>query len=126
MSWRSARRWAFCSVVIVSSSIGCSVARHVEMTPTGGVVAIPSNTNSWPFYNHSKAEELIREKCPQGYEIEREGEAVVGHTHFVQTNTQTTGDPLLAALRIAPVEKVSNETTSVLDQTEWRIYYRSK
>jgi len=96
------------------------------MNPSGGVVAIPSNTNSCRSYNHRKAEELIRERCPQGYEIEREGEAVVGQTQYVQTNTQTTGDPLLAALRIAPVEKVSKETKSVQDQTEWRIYYRSK
>ena len=57
---------------------GCASARYVAVDADGGIVAIPNNTNCWPTYNRKAAEELMRQKCPQGYVIDREGEAVVG------------------------------------------------
>jgi hypothetical protein len=48
-----------------------------------GVVAIPSNTNSWPNYYHNQAEELIRQNCPNGYEIVQEEECVTGQVAYV-------------------------------------------
>ena len=55
---------------------GCSSARMVTTDAYGGVVAIPRNNAS----NRKAAEELMKEKCPQGYVIDSEREVVIGHT----------------------------------------------
>jgi hypothetical protein len=55
---------------------GCSNARMVTTDTFGGVVAIPRNNAS----NRKAAEELMKEKCPQGYVIDSEREVVIGHT----------------------------------------------
>jgi hypothetical protein len=102
---------------------GCSEARLVSCAPTGGVVAIPNNSNTWPCYHHKHAEELIREQCPQGYVIDKEEEVVVGTTEHVHTDTDRKGDPLLAALKIAPVNETTHQTTTVEEKKEWRIYF---
>lgn len=104
---------------------GCmSNARYVDLNQTGGVVAIPTNTNVWPSFNRKNAEKLIAERCPHGYEIESEQEVVVGTNTVVHTDTKRTGDPILAALKIAPVNEVSTQSTSQRDRTEWRIRFR--
>jgi hypothetical protein len=52
---------------------GCSTgARYVTTTNSAGVVAIPSNTDDWPYHYRKQAEELMQAKCPGGYVIERE------------------------------------------------------
>lgn len=60
------------------SLVGCGSARYVSTGSEGGVLAIPSNSNSWPTYYRDKAEALMRAKCPNGYIIEHEEEAVTG------------------------------------------------
>jgi hypothetical protein len=105
---------------------GCNSARYVTIESTGGVVAIPSNTNFWPTFNRRHAEELMQARCPAGYVIEREEEVVVGTTQSVDTTTNTKGDATLAALRIAPVTQETQQKTTSQNMTEWRIYYRRK
>jgi hypothetical protein len=121
------RRSGYVGVVaiLLAGLSGCCNARLVSLDQNGGVVAIPSNTNFWPTYYRDKAEALIAQKCPEGYQIEREEEFVVGTTHIVRTNTEKTGDPLLAALKIAPIEEQTTQTTSSTDQTEWRIWFQA-
>jgi hypothetical protein len=112
--------------LVVVVLCGCTNARYITVDPTGGVVAIPSNSNAWPTYNRDKAEELMRQKCPQGYVIDREQEVVVGQTHLTNTNTETSGNATLAALHIAPVTQETHETVTSKDQTEWRIWFHAK
>jgi hypothetical protein len=112
--------WAF--LVAIS---GCSSARYVSIEPNGGIVAIPSNTNSWPDYNRKNAEELMKEKCPQGFVIDREQEVVIGTTEHTDVNTEKTGAPLLAALKVSPVEEKRTEKTYRTDRTEWRIWFHA-
>ena len=102
---------------------GCSTpARYVTVNSTGGVVAIPSNTNEWPNHYRKQAEELMQAKCADGYVIEYEEEFVIG-THRT-TSTSSTGYPAQAAPPGMPMTQNAREATSLSNQTEWRIYFR--
>ena len=96
---------------------GCANARYVECSAGDGVVAIPANTNSWPNYYRNHAEELMRQKCPDGYEIVHEGEAVTGQTHDTDTGIIRDSFPM------GPSEQHIHQQTRVTDITEWRIIY---
>jgi len=107
------------------ASIGCGHhARMISHDSNYAVVAIPRNDNSWPSFNRRNAEELMAKQFPAGYVVDREEEFVTGTTQVVHTNTNTTGDPLLAALRIAPIKQDTTESTAMQNHTEWRIYFR--
>jgi hypothetical protein len=108
--------------LLFSLLTGCASARYVRLDGNEGVVAIPSNTEA----NRKKATELMSQKFPQGYEIIHEEEVVTGTTAVTQTNTDRKGDPILAALHIAPVQETTNQATTYHDQKEWRIWFRSK
>jgi hypothetical protein len=100
---------------------GCMGARLVEVTPEGGVVAIPSNTNCWPTYFHKAAEDLIQKQCPEGYVIDHEQEAVVGH----HTTENTAGNRNSVASAVFGVGQ-ETKTVESHDYYEWRIYFRRK
>jgi hypothetical protein len=105
---------------------GCAnPARYVARESNGGVIAIPNNTNSWPSYHRKRADELMLKHFPDGYEIVREEEAVVGQvtTNNVQSNTQQkpTGNPFLQE-----EQTTTSTTTATSDRTEYRIYYRPR
>jgi len=55
---------------------GCSQVRLVQETADGGVVAIPNNTNQWPTYYRNRAENLMKRKCPEGYVVVGEQDAI--------------------------------------------------
>src|SRR5713226_9158459 len=97
---RQVSRLALLCVCGIAGLSGCNSARYVTVDNSGGVVAIPSNSNSWPNYNRRHAEELMQAKCPGGYVIDHEEEFVTGTTQYVDSTTNTKGDPLLAAVRI--------------------------
>jgi hypothetical protein len=67
----------------------------------------------------------MRERCPQGYVVAKEEEVVVGQTQHTYTNTDRTGDATLAALHIAPINTRTDQTTTVEDKKEWRIYFQA-
>ncbi|MFL5339359.1 MAG: hypothetical protein ACJ8F7_04250 [Gemmataceae bacterium] len=117
-------RRAFALLPLIA--IGCAEARYVTLEQNGGVVAIANNSDSWPNYNRKHAEELMAKKCPDGYVIDHEEEVVTGQTQHIQTNSNRTGDPLLAALHIAPVQEETHQTTEFTDQREWRIWFHDK
>ena len=54
-----------------------------------------------------------------------EGPAKQAIFDFVRTTTDRTGDPTLAALHLAPVSTQTKQMTTVEDQKEWRITFRS-
>ena len=97
---------------------GC--ARYVLKEGDHGVVAV-----SGPG-GRRKAEKLMAEHFPEGYEIVREEEVVVGQTVDYQEETSPLG------VRLAGGEdgvrlNLGNETRgteTVTDQTEYRIHYR--
>lgn len=109
---------------------GCNAARCVHVDPDGGIVAIPSNTNSWPYYHRDKAEALIRQKCPTGFEIVSETEVVTGQTSQTDSQTDTQQAPALAvgglAVPLGQSQQNTQQTTRTTDVTEWRIQYRRK
>jgi hypothetical protein len=101
--------------VVVGLSGCANPARYVVREDTGGIVAIPNNSNAWPSYNRKHAEELMSQHYPEGYEIIREEDTVTGQ---VTNNTQ-----IKPTLFTGEEQATTNTTT---DHTEWRIYYRPK
>ena len=83
---------------------GCQNARYVLKEADHGVVAIPS-TGNWPVDHREKADILMHQHFPGGYDIVREEEVAVG----AETSTHM-GE--------------STSITLVRDATEWRISYR--
>src|SRR5579871_4451825 len=56
--------------------LGCGQVRLIRDAPDGGVLAIPNNSNQWPSYYRNRAENLMNRKCPEGYVIVKEAEAI--------------------------------------------------
>jgi hypothetical protein len=111
--------------LLVLSIAGCANARLVNTTASGGCVAIPSNSDTWPAYNRRHAMELIAKQCPTGYTIVREEEVVTGQTTTNSTQTDTKQVPLMKGVAM-DVRQTTQNTASVHDQTEWRIWYERK
>jgi hypothetical protein len=87
-------------LLAVFTLTGCATARVVSRDPDGGVVAIPENSNCWPYHYRDKATGLIKQDCPYGHVIAWEGEVPVGTmtkergsadggTHVTTTETRT-------------------------------------
>ena len=59
---------------LLATTCGCvSPVRLVKETADGGVVRMPTNTNRWPTFYRARAELLMRQKCPDGFHIDKEG-----------------------------------------------------
>jgi hypothetical protein len=58
--------------LFLSAVCGCADARIVHEEAGGGVIAIPMNNNCWPMDYRNRAKKLMREKCPDGYQIDQE------------------------------------------------------
>jgi hypothetical protein len=93
-------------LLAVFALTGCGTARVITRDSEGGVVAIPENTNVWPFYYHDKAMELIKEDCPHGFVIAKEEEVVTGTVTTEHTPSDAT------------------HTTETRNRTEYRLYYK--
>lgn len=109
------------AVLLLAGLAGCTSARVVSLSQDGGVVAIPGNSNHWPFYYRDEAERVMAQKCPNGYEVVREEEVVVG-------KTQTTNE---SVDRQNPNGRNGQRTTTSVvsttaDQTEYRITFRAR
>jgi hypothetical protein len=119
-------RWAvLCLPALVG--MGCAQARLLQRDANGGgIVAIPKNSNSWPYHYHRQAEELMAKQCPGGYVIEREQEVVTGQVTTTNTNTERHGVPVLSAVGLGPTYEDQATTTSATNVTEWRIWFRPK
>jgi hypothetical protein len=128
----------------VATLVGCQSARLVEVRSDGGVVAIPNNSNTWPFYYRDKAEAMLKQKCPNGYVIDHEEEVVTGTVTHTNSQTETEKSPTLLvggksnngdqdsqsfgalAIPVGENRQHTNETTTSTNVTEWRIYYKAK
>lgn len=100
---------------------GC--ARHVMKDADGGTIAI-----SGPG-GRKKAEKLMAEHFPGGYEIVREEEVVVGQRVDYEEETRPLGVRLAGEEDDGMSLHLGGETRgseTVTDQTEYRIHYRRK
>jgi hypothetical protein len=115
-------------VLLVACAGGCApvgVARHVLQVPDGGVIAMPSNAE----WHRAKAHDLMTARFPQGYEIDREEEVVVGQTTTHNTRTDTESMDLVGTKKLPFGTLDTSRTTKTVnthDQTEYRIHYRSR
>ena len=117
---------------------GCASARYVTKGEMEGVVAMPSDTAR----NREKAEELMAQHFPEGYEIVFEEEAAIGSVTHVHKNSHGDDIQLAGGLqnfdnedfgRVTPrlpglTHRTSHSdiTMTTQDKTEWRIRYRKK
>jgi len=99
------------STALAAMLIGCvPAARLVLVEPRGGSVAILRNT---PAYRE-KAEALMTQKCPGGYDIVREAEVVTGETVIRERSTEY--DRIREEAR-------TREEKRTRAATEWRITF---
>ena len=113
-------------VLALVALTGCTTARIVSKDANGGVVAIPENSNTWPFHYRDKAEALIKKDCPN-YEIAWQGEVATGQPTTDRDCTETRNRK--RAPNDAPYDGVTPSTTDHLrtrDCTEYHFVYRRK
>lgn len=110
--------------VIAAAASGCPSVRVVSQQDSSGVIAIPANTDMWPFRYRSKAEALLAQQCPEGYVIELEEEYVTGQTTRIQEDHQENEHQVSKRVSLSTGSSSTTATTS--DQKEWRIHYRKK
>jgi hypothetical protein len=115
-----ARKCLSACVLLVGVALGCNSARHVVKEPTGGVIAIPNNTNAWPTYHREHAEELMADHLPAGYVVTREEEVVTGVVSETQSSVSTQ--------EFGPDVKVhgGDQVTTTRNATEWHIHYQAR
>lgn len=109
--------------LVVLMMTGCSSARLVSSSGSGGCVAVSDSSDRWPSYNMSKARELMSKQCPGGYKVIREEEVVVGQTTTNNTQRDTTEMPIVKGL-VNGVQETTRQSTEVHDRTEWRIWFQ--
>lgn len=109
-------------VLAVLPACGCQSARYITKTASGGVVAIPADSNGWPFYHRADAEALMSQHFPEGYVVEAEQEAVVGTTTDVQHPVRN------ASVDVGEVtlDLGGFTTATSRNETEWHIQYRRR
>ncbi len=109
-------------VVTVGGLSGCQSARYVLREADRGIVAIPANTNMWPWKHRDDAEKLMKQHFPVGYQIDREVEEVVGKT--TTSGEDTDGQTVQLAKGLVTLDTGQRRSTSTTtDVTEYRIEY---
>src|SRR5262249_12562930 len=111
---------ATAAVLVLVTVSGCGSARMIQSGPDGGVVAIPSNSNYWPFKYRDSAEKMMTQKCPNGYDIVREEEIVIGQK---STTSEQTDHITPAGFRDGRERTTTSVTTSTRPETEYRITF---
>ena len=113
--------WILFLLVIGLSHSGC-YARRILRQSDYGIVAIPYNSNAWPSRLRDQADELMNEHFPEGYQIVKEEEYVVGQTtHYDHEDTGTQVEVIDDLLSVGTSRGRTTETTT--PKTEYRIHY---
>jgi len=107
----------FTLLIVTSLATGCTFgnARVVRETKSGGEIALEGMRDE----AQKKADAVMASKCPSGFEVDEQGEAVVGST----TDSQTQAGSRSGFTFGRPT---SNTQSSSRDATEWRIKYHCK
>jgi hypothetical protein len=108
-------------VVVVAGLSGCATpARIIRQDPTSVVVAVPDNTNAWPYYYQDEAKQLaggyIKDPMLISSQRVKVGEQTTSTTDTTRrdSNGKSFGDMITSA-----------STTSVSDKYEYHLEYRS-
>lgn len=96
-----------------SMLVGCVHGNYrvVKTVPSAGEVALEGPQQE----ARQKAEGYMANRCPGGYDITEEGEAVIGQNSSSQTRK--------GAFVVIPTTETNTTTT---DKREWRIKYQCK
>lgn len=110
------------------AQLGCQTARYVRKDGATGEVAIPSNSNSWPYYNRDQAQKLMSQHFPEGYEVDIEEEAVIGQKTDYSENGTGAGVPIRLGRGVGLGVGIGNKTgtATTTNKTEWRLRYRRR
>ena len=88
---RNALRMAFLTIIALGS-VGCATTgdvRYVYQDGEYGVVGLPKNTSDWPTHYRKRAEALMAQHFPQGYEVIRAEEVVEGSRVLTKGGTNS-------------------------------------
>lgn len=108
-------------LLLLVPMVGCT-ARRVLREPDYGIVAIPYDSNAWPVRLRDQATELMTQHFPEGYQIVKEEEYVVGQT--TRYNHEDTGTEVEIIDDVLSVGTSSGKTTATTTpKTEYRIHY---
>jgi hypothetical protein len=125
------RALVFHIALFAALSSGCATnqtVRYVYQDKNFGVIGMPENTNRWPTYFHRKAEKMMAEHFPEGYEIVRAEEVTEGSRTLKIDRSKTAEiSPEVPAelLKIAKFgHTASRSQADVLKIKECRIIYR--
>ena len=95
------RASVFHFALLAAFSSGCATTqsvRYVYQDKNFGVIGMPENTNRWPTYYHRKAEKMMAEHFPEGFEIVRAEEVTEGSRTLedrpVQDGGNQSGSPV--------------------------------
>jgi hypothetical protein len=89
---RVTNRISVVALFLAFGTMGCAStrqARYVYQDGQFGVVGIPENTDLWPSFYRQKADELMKEHFPEGYEIVRAEEVDAGSRTLTVNGTNT-------------------------------------
>lgn len=101
---------------------GClETAHYVTLDANGGVVGLPGPTDHWPTNNRKAAEELMKQKCPQGYVVDREQETPIGQT----TTENSAGNHASLSSQVFGIGSESR-TTETHPINEWQITFHGQ
>jgi hypothetical protein len=125
------RAWVFRLALLAILTSGCATTqsvRYVYQDRDFGVIGMPENTNRWPTYFHHKAEKMMGEHFPEGYEIVRAEEVTEGsRTLKIEGSKTAEIGPQVPAelLKIAKLGRTTSRSQAdVVKIKECRIIYR--
>jgi hypothetical protein len=109
---------------LAACPMGCASAHYVSKQGDTGVIAIPSNSDAWPFHYRQEALQLIQQHVGPNYEIVDEHQVVTGVK--VTNNEQTQRDltPNKRQPNMPGERETTTGTVSATNVTEWQITYR--
>ena len=117
--------------LLAALSSGCATTqsvRYVYQDGTFGVIGMPENTDRWPTHYHRRAEKLMEEHFPEGYEVIRAEEVTEGSRTLKIDRSKTAEiSPEIPAeiLKIARFGRTASRSQAdVIKIKECRIIYR--
>jgi hypothetical protein len=89
---RGTNRVSVVALFLALGTMGCASteqARYVYQDGQFGVVGIPENTDHWPSFYRERADALMKQHFPTGYEIVRAEEVDAGSRTLTVNGTNT-------------------------------------
>jgi hypothetical protein len=114
--------------VLTSGCAATHSVRYVYQDRDFGVIGMPENTNRWPTYFHRRAEKMMGDHFPEGFEIVRAEEVTEGsRTLKIEGSKTAEFSPQVPAeiLKIAKLGRTASRSQAdVVKIKECRIIYR--